>query len=172
MAPSPGTWRRLFSLSLPLAGLALGYLPWRLFISQQHLNVGADHIQNFYPQQLAQACVYLASVLIQPFFFGFLWPAALLAIIALGRRLWTSPALFLLLFLGGNLLAILLAYAVAPTSAAEFSSYLRASMDRLVLHLTPSAALLLGLGLKELWSSTQREAVHQAKPPQILHPFP
>ena len=161
----PGTWRRLVSLSLPLAGLALGYLPWRLFINEQHFKVGADHIQNFYPQQLAQACVYLAAVLIQPYLFGFLWPAVLLAVIALGRRLWTSPALFLLLFLGGNLLAILLAYAVAPTSAAEFPIYLRASMDRLLLHLTPSAALLLGLGLKELWPSNNGEQSTRAKPP-------
>ena len=161
MAPPPGTWRRLCSLSLPLAGLALGYLPWRLFISQQYLQVGADHIQNFYPQQLAQASVYLAAALIQPYFFGFLWPAALLAVIALGRRLWTSPALFLLLFLGGNLLAILLAYTVAPTSPAEFPSYVRASLDRLLLHLTPSAALLLGLGLKEQWPSTHRGAFNK-----------
>jgi hypothetical protein len=167
-----GTWRRLCSLSLPLAGLALGYLPWRLFINQEHFNVGADHIQNFYPQQLAQASAYLAGVLIQPFFFGFLWPAAFLAVIALGRRLWTSPALFLLLFLGGNLLAILLAYAVAPTSAAEFPSYLKASMDRLLLHLTPSAALLLGLGLKEWWPATPSEAFNQVEPSRRLHPCP
>ncbi len=152
----PGTWRRLGSLSLPLAGLALGYLPWRLFINAQHFKVGADHIQNFYPQQLAQACVYLAAALIQPYLFGLLWPAVLLAAITLGRRLWTSPALFLLLFLGGNLLAILLAYAVVPTSAAEFPIYVRASLDRLLLHLTPSAALLLGLGLQQLWPAEQR----------------
>src|SRR5208283_2208242 len=101
-------------------------------------------------QQLAQASAYLAAALIQPYFFGLLWPAVLLAAIAVGRRLWTSPALFLLLFLGGNLLAILLAYAVAPTSSAEFPSYVRASLDRLLLHLTPSAALLLALGLKYL----------------------
>ena len=156
-----GTWRRLFSLSLPLAGLALGYLPWRLFISQQHLEVGADHIQNIYPQQLAQASASLAAALIQPYFFGLLWPAVLLAVIVLGRRLWTSPALFLLLFLGGNLLAILLAYTVAPTSPAEFPSYVRASLDRLLLHLTPSAALLLGLGLKEQWPSTHRGAFNK-----------
>ena len=43
-------------------------------------------------------------------------------------------------------------------------------MDRLLLHLTPSAALLLGLGLKELWPSTQREAVNQVKPSRMLHP--
>jgi hypothetical protein len=78
-----------------------------------------------------------------------------------GRRLWTSPALFLLLFLGGNLLAILLAYTVAPTSSAEFPSHVRASLDRLLLHLTPSAALLLGLGLKEQWPSTHHGAVNQ-----------
>ena len=74
----------------------------------------------------------------------------LLAAIVTGRRLWTSPALFLALFIGGNLLAVILAYGVAPTSAAEFPSYVRATLDRLLLHITPTAALLLALGLKEL----------------------
>ena len=53
-------------------------------------------------------------------------------------------------FLGGNFLAIILAYAVAPTSVAEFPSYVRTTLDRLLLHLTPTAALLVGLGLKEI----------------------
>ncbi len=74
----------------------------------------------------------------------------LLAGLFAGRRLWTSPTLFLALFLGGNLLAVILAYGVAPTSAAEFPSYVRATLDRLLLHLTPTAALLIGLGLKTL----------------------
>jgi hypothetical protein len=146
----PGTWRRLLSLLLPLAGLLLGYLPWRLFAVSQNLQIGADHIQGFYPHQLALALWYLAAALIQPFYFGFLWPAVLLALICTGRRLWTSPALFLALFIAGNLLAIILAYAVAPTSAAEFPSYVRATLDRLLLHLTPTAALLVGLGLQSL----------------------
>ena len=51
---------------------------------------------------------------------------------------------------GGNLAAILLAYAVAPTAAAEFPAYVRATLDRLLLHLTPIAALLLALSLKDL----------------------
>jgi hypothetical protein len=151
----PGVWRRLGSLSLPAAGLALGYLPWRLFALQQNLPIGADHIQSFYPHQLAQAVWHLAAGLVNPFFFGFLWPAVLLAVIFAGRRLWTSPALFLALFLGGNLLAVLLAYAVAPTSAAEFPSYVRATLDRLLLHLTPTAALLAALGLKTLNGENQ-----------------
>jgi hypothetical protein len=74
----------------------------------------------------------------------------LLAAVFLGRRLWGTPALFLALFIGGNLLAVILAYAVAPTSAAEFPSYVRATLDRLLLHITPTAALLVGLGLKRL----------------------
>jgi hypothetical protein len=151
----PGVRRRLLGLSLPLAGLALGYLPWRLFAMQQNLQIGGDHMQGFYPHQLAQAVSYLAAALIQPYYFGFLWPAVLLAAIFAGRRLWTYPTLFLALFIGGNLLAIILAYAVAPTSAAEFPSYVRATLDRLLLHLTPTAALLLALGLKELWPTKQ-----------------
>jgi hypothetical protein len=38
---------------------------------------------------------------------------------------------------------------VAPTSAAEFPSYVRATLDRLLLHIAPGAALLVGLGLKD-----------------------
>ena len=39
---------------------------------------------------------------------------------------------------------------MAPTAAAEFPGYVRATLDRLLLHLTPVAALLLALGLKDL----------------------
>src|SRR4030065_11653 len=91
--------------------------------------------------------------LLEPFSFGFLWPALALALILAGTRLWRSPRLFLALFVGGNLLAIILAYAVAPTAAAEFPAYVRATLDRLLLHLTPVAALLLALGLKDVDSA-------------------
>ena len=94
--------------------------------------------------QMFQAVGFLLSELANPFYFGVLWPAALLALILTWRRLWRGPVLFLALFLAGNLLAILLAYALAPTSAAEFIQYVRATMDRLLLHITPVAALLVG----------------------------
>ena len=148
----PAHWlRRLGQLSVPLAGLILGYLPWRLFIIQQKIEIGADHIQGFYPHQMLQAVYYLLAGLADPFYFGFLWPALALALIFAGKRLWRSPLLFLALFVGGNLAAIILAYAVAPTGAAEFPSYVRATLDRLLLHLTPVAALLLALSLKDLF---------------------
>lgn len=147
----PAGWvRRLGQLSVPLAGLAAGYLPWRLFIGQQKIAIGADHIQGFYPYQMVQGVYYLLAGLVEPFYFGFLWPALALALVLAGKRLWRSPRLFLALFVGGNLVAIILAYAVAPTSAAEFPAYVRATLDRLLLHLTPVAALLLALGLKDL----------------------
>jgi hypothetical protein len=147
----PAGWvRRLGQLSVPLAGLVAGYLPWRLFAMQQKLEIGADHIQSFYPHQMVQAVSYLLAGLLNPFYFGFLWPALALALVLAGKRLWRSPRLFLAIFVGGNLLAVVLAYAVAPTSAAEFPAYVRATLDRLLLHLTPVAALLLALGLKDL----------------------
>jgi hypothetical protein len=147
----PAGWvRRLRRLSVPLAGLVLGYLPWRLFMVQQQLEIGADHIQSFYPHQMIEAIYYLLAGLVEPYYFGLLWPALALALIFSGKRWWRSPRLFLALFVGGNLLAIILAYAVAPTSAAEFPAYVRATLDRLLLHLTPVAALLLALGLKDL----------------------
>jgi hypothetical protein len=147
----PHRWlRRLVYLSVPLAGLVAGYLPWRLFVLRQQLEIGADHIQSFYPHQMAKAIYYLFAGLLSPYYFGFLWPALALALILIGRRLWRSPMLFLALFVGGNLAAIILAYAVAPTAAAEFPAYVRATLDRLLLHLSPVAALLLALGLKDL----------------------
>jgi hypothetical protein len=99
---------------------------------------------------MVQAVSYLLTGLLNPFYFGFLWPALALALVLAGKRLWRSPMFFLALFVGGNLLAVILAYAVAPTSAAEFPAYVRATLDRLLLHLTPVAALLLALGLKDL----------------------
>lgn len=147
----PEHWlRRLSCLTVPLVGLMVGYLPWRLFTVQQKLEIGADHIQSFYPQQLLKAMVYLLGGLAEPFYFGFLWPTLVLALIFAGKRLWRSPRLFLALFVVGNLAAILLAYAVAPTAAAEFPAYVRATLDRLLLHLTPVVALLLALGLEDL----------------------
>ncbi|MGB8990638.1 MAG: hypothetical protein WCD80_01135 [Desulfobaccales bacterium] len=147
----PARWlRRLGHLTVPLAGLIAGYLPWRLFTVQQNMEIGADHIQGFYPQQLVKAFSFLLAGLADPFYFGFLWPAVVLALIFAGRRLWRSPRLFLVLVLGGNLAAILLAYALAPTGDSEFPAYVRATLDRLLLHLTPVAALMVGLGLKDL----------------------
>jgi hypothetical protein len=151
----PAHWlRRLGCLTAPLAGLIAGYLPWRLFTIQQKLEIGADHIQSFYPHQLVKAGFYLLAGLAEPFYFGFLWPALVLALIFAGPRLWRSPRLFLALFLVGNLAAILLAYAVAPTAAAEFPAYVRATLDRLLLHLTPVVALFLALSFKDLRSET------------------
>jgi hypothetical protein len=151
----PDCWlRRLGCLAAPLAGLIAGYLPWRLFTVQQKLEIGADHIQSFYPHQLVKAAFYLVAGLAEPFYFGFLWPALVLALFFSGPRLWRSPRFFLALFVVGNLTAILLAYAVAPTAAAEFPAYVRATLDRLLLHLTPVAALFLALSLKDLGPET------------------
>ncbi|MEW6659072.1 MAG: hypothetical protein AB1424_10455 [Thermodesulfobacteriota bacterium] len=141
---------RLLNLGIPILGLAAGYLPWRLFAAWRHLEMGADHIQDLYPQQFLQATSYLLNALADPFYFGFLWPGLVLALIFCGRSLWRSPRLFLALFIGGNLLAILVAYGVAPTSAEEFPNYVRATLDRLLLHITPVAALVVGEGVKEL----------------------
>jgi hypothetical protein len=151
----PAHWLHLLTcLAAPLAGLIVGYLPWRLFAVQQKIEFGADHIQSFYPHQLVKAVFYLLAGLAGPFYFGLLWPALAVALICAGPRLWRSPRLFLVLFIGGNLAAILLAYAVAPTGAAEFPAYVRATLDRLLLHLTPVVALFLALSLRDLGPET------------------
>jgi hypothetical protein len=146
----PRLTRRLASLCWPLFGLLLGYLPWRLFALLHGIETGADHMLGFYFPQLIKAAPALLAALIYPTLFGILWPATALAAFSAGKRLFTTPQLFLVLFLAGNFAAILLAYAVAPTSPAEFHLYLRATIDRLILHLTPAAALLMGEGLKGL----------------------
>jgi hypothetical protein len=146
----PHLTRRLGSLAWPFLGMFLGYLPWRLFMASQGIETGSDHILGFYPQQLFQAVPALIFALINPILFGILWLAAALALIFSGKKMVTTPRLFLALFLGGNFLAILLAYAVTPTSPSEFQMYLRATLDRLLLHLTPVAALLVSEGLKDV----------------------
>ena len=134
---------RLAQLAGLLAGLALGVVPWRLYCSLHHIEVGIDHVASFYPGQLLQALPYLAATLFDPEQFGVLWPAFLLAVILGGKSLFTTPRLFLPLFIAGNLAAVLLAYAIAPTSAAEFPMYVRATANRLLLHITPVVALCL-----------------------------
>jgi hypothetical protein len=89
-----------------------------------------------------------------------------LALVLCGKKIFTSPILFLALFLGGNFLAILLAYAVAPTSPFEFHLYLRATLDRLLLHLSPLAALLIGEGLKKLELEEPGPAGNVLSPPE------
>ncbi len=146
----PHLTRRLGSLAWPFLGMFLGYLPWRLFMASQGIETGSDHILGFYLQQLFQAVPALLIALINPTLFGILWPTAALALIFSGKKMLTTPRLFMALFLGGNFLAILLAYAVAPTSPFEFPMYLRATLDRLLLHLTPVATLLVGEGVKDV----------------------
>lgn len=141
-------WRRLPALGWPVLGIILGYLPWRLFMRLNHLETGSDHILGFYVGQFWQALPALLNGLLNPKLFGLLWPAVLISLVFSGKRLFSSPALFLALFLGGNLLAILLGYAVAPTSAEEFPLYVRATLDRLLLHISPVAGLLVGEGLR------------------------
>ena len=146
----PRLTRRLAALAWPLAGFLLGYLPWRLFARFHGIETGSDHILGFYASQLFKAAPAMLVVLVNPTLFGILWPATAVALVCSGKKIFTTPRLFLALFLAGNFLAILLAYAVAPTSPAEFHLYLRATIDRLLLHLTPAAALLLGEGVKLL----------------------
>jgi hypothetical protein len=150
---------RLAQVAGLLAGLILGIIPWRLYCHFHHIEVGIDHVASFYPQQLLQALPYLAATLFDPEQFGVLWPAFLLAAICGGKSLFTTPRLFLPLFIAGNLAAVLLAYAIAPTSAAEFPLYIRATANRLLLHITPVVALFLADTLANLEKAEDSEAL-------------
>jgi hypothetical protein len=146
----PSLSRRLLTLAWPVAGILAGSLLWRLFLRMHHIDVGSDHILGFYTQQFWQAVPALLKALSNPKFFGILWLAAFFSLLVWRKSLLTTPRLFLALFIGGNLLAILLGYAVAPTAAEEFPLYVRATVDRLLLHISPVAALLVGEAWKDL----------------------
>lgn len=134
---------------LTLAGLAalLFYLPWWWFCQMHQMNIGSDHLAGLYPPQLFQAVWYLLRALVWPPYFGLFWPIIFLAWGWQGRGVLNSPLLFIGLITLGNLTAVLLAYAVVPTSAAEFPLYVRATIDRLLLHFGPVSGLLLAAPL-------------------------
>jgi hypothetical protein len=144
----PDLKARFLGLAGPLLGLAAGFLPWRLYAASLHLEMGGDHVEKLVPHQLFEGCYYLLAGLADPSLFGILWPVLALALIISGRNLWRTPLLFLALFVGGNLLAICLAYGLAPTGPEEFPMYVRATLDRLLLHITPVAALVVGEGVR------------------------
>jgi hypothetical protein len=167
----PNLRRRLLELIWPLTGLTVGFLPWRLFTSLHHIEAGADHIQNIYPHQMLQAVPYILRTLGNPFYFGFLWPALALTLLFAGRRLFNTPQLFLAIFIGGNLMALLLAYGLAPTAAAEFPQYVRSTIDRLLLHITPAAALMVGIGVKDLGEGLGERGSPTLPPNPHPHPL-
>jgi len=122
-------------------------LPWRQFVHFHGWEVGLDHVGGFYSHQLVQGAGLVLKALIWIPYFGLLWPAIILSLILSGRALLKTPVLFLALLVAGNLAAVVLAFAIVPTSAAEFPLYVRATVDRLLLHVAPSCALALSLPL-------------------------
>ena len=157
--------------SLAGAGLLslLFYLPWRYFCLTQQMHVGAGHLGGFFPTQLWQAVVYLSKSLVWPPYFGLFWPVVMLTLVWSGRTALCSPAMFLGLVTLGNLAAIVLAYTVVPASAAEFPWYMRATIDRLLLHIAPTSGLLLaaplasgGVKIPETFNFLQRGSRKQA----------
>ena len=93
----------------------------------------------------------------------------MLTLVWSGRTALCSPAMFLGLVTLGNLAAIVLAYTVVPASAAEFPWYMRATIDRLLLHIAPTSGLLLaaplasgGVKIPETFNFLQRGSRKQA----------
>jgi len=144
----PPGWRRHFAaLVVVLGTIYLSTLPWRLFVRGLGVDVGSDHLLGFFPDQFLLAVYYVGLALIWPPYFSLFFPAVLLALGWQWRTVWRSPNLFLALFLGGSLAATILAYAVAPTAAAEFPLYVRGTVDRLLLHVVPALGLALAAPL-------------------------
>ncbi|MDD3580685.1 MAG: hypothetical protein PHW74_06660 [Desulfobacca sp.] len=139
----PGRGRKFASL----AGIGfltlLFYFPWRYFCLTHQMTIGADHVGGFFPAQFWHAIIYLLQALVWPPYFGLFWPVVILAGVWWGWEALYSPGLFLVLVTLGNLAAIILAYAVVPASVAEFPFYMRATVDRLLLHFVPVSGLLL-----------------------------
>jgi hypothetical protein len=125
-------------------------LPWRLFVGLQAIEAGGDHIGGFYLSQFFPGILMVLKALVWIPYFGLLWPAILLSFILAGRSVWQTAVIFLALFVAGNLAALGLAYAVVPASPAEFPMYIRATVDRLLLHVAPASALILSVPLASL----------------------
>jgi hypothetical protein len=122
-------------------------LPWRQFVHFQGWEVGLDHVGGFYVHQLYGGGWLVLKALVWIPYFGLLWPAIILSLVLAGRSLWQTPVLFLALLVAGNLAAVVLAFAIVPTSPAEFPLYVRATVDRLLLHVAPASALALSIPL-------------------------
>ena len=143
----PQLFKRLLSLLLMGLGGWLFTIPWRLFVGLQGLEVGGDHIGGFYLHQFLHGIWLVFKALIWIPYFGLLWPAIFLSFILAGSSLIRTPLLFLGLFVAGNLAALALAYGLVPASPAEFPLYVRATVDRLLLHVAPASALILAVPL-------------------------
>lgn len=141
----PGYGRKSGRVLLMGLGGWLLILPWRQFVYFQGWEVGLDHVGGFYPEQLWWGGGLVLKALVWPPYFGILWPTILFSLILAGRSLWTSARCFLALLVAGNLAAVILAYAIVPTSVAEFPLYVRATVDRLLLHVAPACALALAI---------------------------
>jgi hypothetical protein len=143
----PRLFKRLLGLLLLGLGGWLFTIPWRLFVGLQGMEVGGDHIGGFHLHQFLQGIWLVLKALIWVPYFGLLWPAVFLSFILAGKELLRTPLLFLGLFVAGNLAALTLAYGLVPASPAEFPLYVRATVDRLLLHVAPASALILAVPL-------------------------
>lgn len=143
----PGYGKKISSaLVMGLGGWLLA-LPWRQFVHLQGWDVGLDHVGGFYPEQFLLGAGLVLQALFWLPYFGLLWPSIFLSFILTARSLLSTPVLFLALLVAGNLAATVLAYAIVPTSATEFPLYVRATVDRLLLHVAPASALIFSVPL-------------------------
>jgi hypothetical protein len=149
----PRLWRKLLSLLLMGLGSWCFSFPWRLFVGLQGLETGGDHIGGFSFHQLFLGAGLVLKSLVWIPYFGLLWPLIFLSFILAGRSLGRTPLCFLGLLVAGNLASLALAYAIVPASPAEFPLYVRATVDRLLLHLAPAAALIFSVPLTA-WGET------------------
>jgi hypothetical protein len=143
----PQLFKRLLSLVCMVAGGWFFSLPWRIYVGLQAMTAGADHIGGFFPQQFLLGFWSVLKALVWIPYFGLLWPVILICVVCAGKSLLRTPVIFLGLFIAGNLAAIILAYAIVPASPAEFPLYVRATVDRLLLHVAPASALILSVPL-------------------------
>lgn len=143
----PGCGKKTSLVLLMALGGWLLALPWRQFVYLQGWDVGLDHVGGFYPEQFLLGGWLVLQALVWLPYFGILWPSILLSFILAWRSLLNTPVLFLALLVAGNLAATVLAYAIVPASPAEFPLYVRATVDRLLLHAAPASALIFSISL-------------------------
>jgi len=168
LTPHPLRRRNLWAAAAFALAVAVLYLPWILYSRNlprtdenytQHLNLTelAAHLP-----RLPQIATGMAGELMSWVDWGFFWWMLPLTALLSPRRLLERPIWTLWILLICQLLAYVPPFMVAPW---DLNWLLEMVLDRLFLHATPAAALLIGLQ----WPQLPRPAATADRPAPLVH---